>query len=153
MIRPFGMKDADACCELIHACIRYDLEMPPAQRELLLRSETPQAMVERSGLFYVVVWESEDSVAGIGGLELNEIRLLYVSPAHQRRGIGGALLDHLEAMVPPALFKDVFVYAAPSAAGFYRTRGYESRGEHLFEAAGHMIPTIFMNKRLFPAAT
>ncbi len=148
MIRQFLAEDADACCALIRACIEYDLEMPPALRGELLGSETPAAMRERGNLFYIAVYEMDGNVAGLGGLDMNEIRLLYVSPSHQRSGIGSAILENLEGMVPPALFQDVFVYAARSAAGFYTSRGYASRGEHCFEVGSQKLPTVFMAKLL-----
>jgi len=148
MIRQFKQEDAEKCCALIRTCIEYDLEMPPALRGKLLGAESSESIRERANLFYIAVFEEEGMVAGLGGLDMNEIRLLYVSPAYQRRGIGTTILGHLEAMVPPALFKEVFVYAATSAAGFYRARGYTSRGEHLFEFGTQHLPTIFMTKSL-----
>jgi hypothetical protein len=65
-----------------------------------------------------------------------------------RRGIGTAILQHLEAMVPPTLFKIVFVYSALSAASFYRARGYSLHGGHDFELGDFRIPTIYMTKML-----
>jgi GNAT superfamily N-acetyltransferase len=151
MIRQFRSDDAEICCELLRACIRHDPEIPGSLRQALLQAESFQSMQERGSLFYIAVWETEGEVVGLGGLDMNEIRLLFVSPAHQRRGIGRAILEHLEALVPPALFKDVFVYAAVSASGFYQACGYSPRGEHSFDIGGQLLPTIFMTKRLRPA--
>ena len=148
MIRQFRLEDAEACCELVRACIRYDLELPQAQRLALLQMESSQSMHERGKLYYLAVYESERTVVGLGGLDMNEIRMLFVSPACQRRGIGKAILEHLEAMVPPALFREVFVYAALSAASFYRARGYSEHGEHFFDWCGQRLTTIFMTKKL-----
>lgn len=148
MIRQFRAEDAEACSAVIRACIEFDMEMPAQLRAELLAAESPESMRERGRLFYIAVCEHEGSVAGLGGLDMNEIRLLYVSPAYQRRGFGRAILEHLEAMVPPALFREAFVYAAASAAGFYRARGYAHRGEHLFEVGAQRFPTLFMTKLL-----
>jgi N-acetylglutamate synthase-like GNAT family acetyltransferase len=148
MIRQFQPEDAEACCDLVHACIQYDLELSQAQRLALLHAESPQSMRERSKLFYLAVYESEGAVAGLGGLDMNEVRMLFVSPACQRRGIGKAILEFLEAMVPPALFREVFVYAALSAASFYRARGYSEHGEHYFDWSGQRLTTIFMTKKI-----
>ncbi len=148
MIRQFRSEDAEACSALIRACIEYDMEMSSHLREALLAAESPESMRERGKLFYIAVCEHEGTVAGLGGLDMNEIRLLYVSPAYQRRGFGRAILEHLEAMIPPALFREVFVYAAESSAGFYRARGYASHGEHYFEVGARRLPTIFMTKPL-----
>ena len=148
MIRQFKPGDEESCSELSRACIRHDMEIPSALRLALLEAESPRSMLERGGLFYMAVWETEGKVVALGGLDMNEIRLLVVSPAYQRRGIGRAVLEHLEAMVPPALFKNVFVYSALSAAGFYRARGYSPQGEHYFDLGDYRIPTIYMTKML-----
>jgi len=153
MIRQFRPSDAEACCELIRNCIRHDPEIPADLRESLLRAESPRSIEERARLFYIAVWEAGGEVAGVGGLDMNEIRLLYVSPSHQRRGIGRAILEHLEALVPSALFKDVFVYAAVSASSFYEARGFLPRGQHGFDIGGQLLTTIFMTKPLGPAPT
>jgi GNAT superfamily N-acetyltransferase len=148
MIRQFRAEDAEACCELVRACIRYDLELPETERLALLQAESPQNMRERGNLFYLAVYELESTVVGLGGLDMNEVRMLFVSPAYQRRGIGKEILEFLEGMVPPALFREVFVYSALSAASFYRARGYSEQGEHYFDWYGQRLTTVFMTKKI-----
>jgi GNAT superfamily N-acetyltransferase len=147
MIAQFKPEDARACSDLIRACIDADASIQPEVRRIVLRRESPEAMVERARLFYVVVYRSEFGVTGVGGVDLNEIRLLYVSPPYQRRGIGRALLTHLEEMVPSALFPDVFTYSTAAAEGFYRACGYGSGGRHPFDFEGHELQTVFMTKK------
>ena len=101
-------------------------------------------MEERARLFYVAVYESENRVLGVAGLDMNEIRLLYVSPDQQRRGIGRALLEHLRPMVPGILFPDIFVYAATQAVGFYKACGFAEKGPFCFDIDGEPLTTIFM---------
>ena len=146
MIRPFQPEDASHCYQVIRSCIECDASLTERLREGLLRAESPQSIQERARLFYVAVYDSGQNILGLGGLDLNEIRLLSVSPAHQGQGIGCQILRHLEAMVPPALFTDIFVYAALSAEGFYLAQGYTSRGSHEIEVLGLPMPTIFMSK-------
>jgi GNAT superfamily N-acetyltransferase len=148
VIRAIDAGDASRCCELVRACIRRDPSIPGDLREFLLAAETPQTMAERARLFYVAVLESDGSVSGLGGLDLNEIRILCVAPERQGRGLGRRLLRHLEGMVPPFLFKETFVYASLSAAGFYQLHGYQPRGEHLFHIGGRELRTMFMAKGL-----
>lgn len=146
MIRSFQSQDAQACSDLIRACIEQDAQLPSETTKLLLREETPALMRERARLFYLAVYDLENLVVGCGGLELNEIRLLYVAPDHHGEGIGRALLAHLESMVPPALFSDIFVYSTLRAEGFYLQLGYRSKGRHLFSLKGKPLPTMFMVK-------
>jgi GNAT superfamily N-acetyltransferase len=128
--------------------MEQDVSIPPLLRTELLSREEPEAMLERARLFYVAVFQDGEHLAGVGGIDLNEIRMLCVAPEHQKRGIGWRILQHLETMVPPALFREVFVYASPSAVAFYQGNGYEARGEHVFTINGHDLITIFMVKRL-----
>jgi GNAT superfamily N-acetyltransferase len=150
IIRPFESQDADACCGLVCACLRTDPGLPPAAREALLLVESPAIMRERAQLFYVAVCVLGDSIAGTGGVDMNEIRFLFVDPAHQRRGVGTYLLRHLETFVPPALFADVYVYSTPTAEGFYRKHGYQPGGQHVYIVSGTDAPVIFMTKKLRP---
>jgi N-acetylglutamate synthase-like GNAT family acetyltransferase len=146
MIRQFRPEDALACCTLIHACLAEDNSLSPGLREKLLSSETPQTMVERSRLFYVAIYESENGILGIAGLDMNEIRLLFVSPEHRRSGIGRALLDFIQSMVPGILFQDIFVYSSLAGREFYKARGFIEKGPVNFEVDGEPLRTIFMSR-------
>jgi GNAT superfamily N-acetyltransferase len=148
IIRQFEPGDAGPSSRLVRDCLALDPSMSDPARERLMRAESPEVMRERAGLFYMAVAVAGNNLAGVAGIDLNEIRILYVHPGRQRQGIGSALLRHLEAMVPAALFSDIFVYSSPDAAGFYRAHGYESHGEHLFLVGEIGVPTIFMRKPL-----
>jgi GNAT superfamily N-acetyltransferase len=148
IIRQYQPEDADPASNLARACLMLDPLMPPAVKEVLIRAESPAIMRERANLFYVAVCVVEGRIAGVAGVDMNEIRLLLVDPEHQHKGIGGLLLHHLESMVPSGLFRDIFVYSTPSAVGFYRVHGYQAGGEHTFHVGGCNIPTTFMTKRL-----
>jgi hypothetical protein len=144
MIRQYRPEDAASCCQLICACLENDPSLSGSLREKMRSLETPQSMNERSKLFYIAVYESENRISGIAGLDMNEIRLLYVAPEQQRRGIGRALLDHLKPMAPPALFTDIFVYSTVQAAGFYKACGFVEKGLFCFDLSGEVLPAVFM---------
>jgi N-acetylglutamate synthase-like GNAT family acetyltransferase len=101
-------------------------------------------MVERARLYYVVVYEAESRILAIAGLDMNEIRLLYVSMEHQRRGIGRILLEHLKGMVPCTLFSEIFAYSTESAVDFYKACGFINKGPFTFDLEGEALQTIFM---------
>ncbi len=148
MIRPFEPGDAWACSRILHECLDADSGLGPELRGRLLEHESEARMLERSGLYYLAVEEWEGEIAGFGGLDLNEIRLLFVQPRHRQKGIGRAILRHFETMVPPALFRDMFVYAAPGAVGFYQSAGFISGGVHIFDLDGMPLWTEFMTRSL-----
>jgi N-acetylglutamate synthase-like GNAT family acetyltransferase len=148
MIRQFRPEDAEACSNLIQACIRIEAGLSESLRARLLEAETPQAMLDRARMYYVAVFESDAGVTGVGAVDMNEIRLLYVAPQHQHHGMGRSLLAHLESMIPSALFPDVFLYSSPVAISFYQAHGFLPRGLHPFMIEGEELTTVFMTKNL-----
>jgi len=146
MIRQFQAEDAPACSQLIRESIRQDALIPDEAREDLLAMESARSMLDRGRLFYLAVSDLGERLAGLGGVEMNEIRLLLVSPEYRGRGIGRSILTHLESMVPSGFFSDLFVYASPAAEGFYRALDYVPQGEHSVKIAGCTLATIFMVK-------
>ena len=150
MIRQFQPQDAASCSRLIHACLENDPFYSSAVRQKIGRLETEQAMMERARLFYVAVCTSEGEVVGVAGLDMNEIRILCVSPEHRRVGIGRALFRHIKAMVPGFLFSDIFVYSSPQAVDFYRACGFVEKGPFVFDLDGEPLQTIFMTSATNP---
>jgi hypothetical protein len=150
MIRQFRPEDAQACCNIIQSCVRMDPSLGGNLRATLLRTETPERMLERSRLFHIVVFETGSDIQGFGGLELNEIRILYVAPEYHRNRVGSKILLYLESLVPSAVFSDIFVYAAPGATGFYQTHGYQAKGDFFFDVEGEILPTVFMARPVPP---
>jgi GNAT superfamily N-acetyltransferase len=76
---------------------------------------------------------------------MNEIRLLYVAPDSQHRGIGRSLFEHIKALVPGAMFREIFVYSTIGASGFYRACGFQDKGPFIFDVGGESLPTVFMS--------
>jgi N-acetylglutamate synthase-like GNAT family acetyltransferase len=144
MIRQFRPEDAHSCCVLIQTCLDSDPSISPSLLKKLRETESPQTILERAKLFYLAVYELESTIVGLAGLDLNEIRLLYVSPKHWRIGIGRALLNHLAAMTPASFFAEIFVYSSLSAVDFYKAQGFSEKGPASFIIEGETIPTIFM---------
>jgi GNAT superfamily N-acetyltransferase len=77
----------------------------------------------------VVFWGFEEAgeLVGVMGIQrvrdVELIRHAYVAPAWQGRGIGGALLAHLEARSTRQLLVGTWA-AASWAIGFYRAHGF-----------------------------
>ncbi len=145
-IRRFRPEDAPRCCRLICDCLDVDPSLPSPLRKKLREGETPRAMAERACLFYLAVYELSGGIVGLAGVDLNEIRLLYVSPERRKSGIGRALLDHVAAMAPGSFFSEIFVYAMPSAVGFYRAMGFEEKGPVSFQIHDEILRTVFMTR-------
>jgi GNAT superfamily N-acetyltransferase len=78
----------------------------------------------------VVFWgyEVDGALVGVMGIQqvrdVDLIRHAYVSPASQRRGVGGALLEHLERSATRRMLVGTWA-AAHWAIRFYRRHGFE----------------------------
>ena len=101
----------------------------PAFRGLtfLPRLHTPdedRAFVRDVVLVEQEVWVAEDAgrVVGFAALAGDVLAHLYVHPEAQRRGVGGALLDHVKERRPGGFSLWVF-QANASARRFYETHG------------------------------
>jgi GNAT superfamily N-acetyltransferase len=150
MIRLFRPEDASACCSIIRACLEADDSYPSALRAKIRAGETAESMRERAELFYIAVYEEENRILGFAGLDMNEIRMLYVAPESQHRGIGRSLFEHLKTMVPDAMFPEIFVYSTIGASGFYAACGFKDKGPFVFDLGGESLPTVFMTLPVRP---
>ena len=148
MIRPFRPGDAPACCRIIHDCLEVDTSYAPALRSKVRAGEKPQSMTERARLYYIAVYEEEGRVLGFAGLDMNEIRLLYIDPGFRCRGIGRSLLEHVQEMIPGSLFPEIFVYSTLGAVGFYESCGFKNKGPFVFDLEGVPLQTVFMSRHI-----
>jgi GNAT superfamily N-acetyltransferase len=74
-------------------------------------------------------YEADGALVGVMGIQrlsdVDLIRHAYVSPESQRRGIGGALLEHLARSTPRRMLVGTWT-AADWAIRFYQRHGFES---------------------------
>lgn len=82
-----------------------------------------------------IVCEIEGCVVGFVALIGNTVGAIFVSPTHQRSGIGRALMNRAR-MSRPFLELDVFE-ANASARRFYEAYGFEQVSRHLHVPTGH----------------
>ncbi|NVO54276.1 GNAT family N-acetyltransferase [Rhodobacteraceae bacterium B1Z28] len=96
------------------------------------------------------IWLAEHAgqVAAVGGLSCaGLITLLYVDPAHTRRGVGAALLSKLEQQLAAAGCATATLDATCTARAFYIRQGWQPT-----DAPGEWngIPQFPMRKSLHP---
>jgi GNAT superfamily N-acetyltransferase len=79
---------------------------------------------------WVTFWGYEENGAPVGIMgiqpvrDVDLIRHAYVLPSHQRRGVGGALLEHLQHLSRGRMLVGTWA-AAEWAIDFYRQHGFE----------------------------
>ena len=83
---------------------------------------------------YVVVGVLEGDVKGVGLIEKSgDLRLCYVHPDHQRRGLGRAIVDELEKQATRWGLCEIRLTSSANAKTFYERHGYVSAGQPIHE--------------------
>jgi putative acetyltransferase len=79
---------------------------------------------------FVVAVTGDGEVAGFGELvpDEREIRAVYVHPDHERRGVGSALLAHLEGYARALDCGELTLQSSLNAVAFYERAGWRRTG-------------------------
>ena len=131
-IREAGVEDAPLILDVINATNKafYEAIVPPDRyREPFLALEDVQAESRRM-TFYV--YEQSNRIVAAVALEarpkaVGVVSRLYVLPSFQRRGIGRALLAHVEDAAKQGGLREIAVWTDPDATwavSFYKRHGY-----------------------------
>ena len=127
-IRPCRDDDPESIVAIINTAAEAYRGVIPADR--WHEPYMPRAEFDREIAAGVVFYgyEADGKLAGVMGLQsvgdVNLIRHAYVLPGRQRRGIGGALLEHLRQMSTRRILVGTWE-AAHWAVSFYRLHGFE----------------------------
>ena len=85
---------------------------------------------------YTLVLEADGSIVGTGSLVGAYIGRMYVAPEHQGTGLGGRILDALEARTRAGGAETVDLAASIPARRFYERKGYRLVAERAHEFPG-----------------
>jgi GNAT superfamily N-acetyltransferase len=127
-IRSCHDDDRDAILRIINAAAEAYRDVIPADR--WHEPYMPRDELDREMSAGVVFWgyEEDGRLVGVMGLQsvrdVELIRHAYILPGCQRRGIGGALLEHLRHLSAQPILVGTWE-AAHWAISFYRRHGFE----------------------------
>ena len=127
-IRPARDDERPAILAIINAAAEVYRGVIPADRwhEPYMRSAELDQEVSVRVAFWV--YETYGALAGVMGIQpvqdVDLIRHAYVVPGNQRRGIGGAMLEHLQALSSRRMLVGTWA-AADWAIRFYQRHGFE----------------------------
>jgi len=128
-IRPCGPGDAEAVHAIVNAAAEAYRGVIPADRwhEPYMPLEELRAEMDAGVAFWGYEDEDEGALLGVMGIQpvrdVELIRHAYVAPGTQRRGVGGALLEHLVARRTGPLLVGTWATASWAIA-FYERHGF-----------------------------
>jgi GNAT superfamily N-acetyltransferase len=99
--------------------------------------------------FYVAVMYEHVVGTGMVDLAIGKIDAIFVLPEYMGRGIGRAMMRHLEGLAVSSGLRDIHLDATLNAAPFYRAMGFEGEGRAIYESSlGVSLACVPMIKRL-----
>ena len=127
-IRPCSDDETEAILAIVNAAAEAYRGVIPADRwhEPYMSSEELDGEIAAG----VEFWggEEDGELVGVIGIQplsdVDLIRHAYVSPESQRKGVGGALLEHVSSAATQPTLVGTWA-AADWAIGFYRRHGFE----------------------------
>jgi len=134
-VRPAVAADALVSTAVLRGSIALlcaaDHANDPATLDQWLRNKTETAFLQwlADPRNFLVVAELDATVRGVGLIRASgQVRLCYVEPGFQHRGIGRALLQSLEARALQWGSAEVRLQSSVGACAFYERHGYASSG-------------------------
>ena len=148
IIRRFREADAQSVADLIVTTIRISntKDYPAELMEQLVRSETPEHILERASWTHFYVAEEGQKIVGCGAIgpywgktDESSLFTIFVLPEAQGRGIGRMIVETLEKDAYALRAKRIEVPASITGLPFYRKMGYQFKNgmdqvddEHLY---------------------
>jgi GNAT superfamily N-acetyltransferase len=149
MIREFREEDAARCCEIINENLANMTDYPAEPRTYFRQKNTPEDLAsELSSCDRAVVFEKAKNVIGVGALDGDIVKRVYVDPIEHRSGAGSAIMDVLEAHAKNLGLRAVGLGSSPGAEAFYAARGYTVKKRCTVEINGMQMPSIQMEKNI-----
>ena len=147
MIRSMEERDLQRVSALIQNTLLvsnlsdYDLEVIGN----LLQAFAPERLRALAGKRSIYLYEQEDAVVGVIGLEGGRVYNFFVAPDRQGSGIGARLLEFVEQQARSRGRRLLAVDSSLTAVSFYSSRGYRRTGTRSDDSFG---PTVTMEKSL-----
>ena len=148
IIRRFTEQDAQSVSELIITTIRISntKDYPAELMEELVKTETPEHVLQRASWTHFYVAEEAGQIVGCGAIgpywgkeDESSLFSIFVHPDCQGKGLGRAIVETLEKDAFALRAKRIEIPASITGLPFYRKMGYtfkdgkaELDGERLY---------------------
>lgn len=146
LIRAYSPDDAEATAQLYRETIREvcrDDYTPGQLRTWMSGCDNLEAWNASLLANGALVAEEDDEIIGFGDIdETGYLDRLFVHKDRQGEGVGTALCEALEAIVPSG----VSTHASITARPFFETRGYIVEKENIVDRDGETLINYLMKK-------
>ncbi len=143
-IRKFQEKDAKICSKIISETVKKENIIAKKSQEDIIKASTPKALIERMKTRQYFVCERNLKIIGIGALNNNQVRTMYVLPELQNKGIGSLILKRIEKEAKKKNMKKLFLYTHPQSSRFYLKNNFQ-----IIKKLKHRgDPVVYMEKKL-----
>lgn len=138
-IRDFKQGDEKQLSEMSRSCIvtLNSRDMEKSEIDATYEYFSPERFLEESKKARVFVAELDGRIAGTATLDGNLVRAVFVSAHTHGKGVGSALMKHVEAIAKKAGVTKLVLRSSPYAVGFYGKIGYRTV-EEIRNEAGKM---------------
>jgi N-acetylglutamate synthase-like GNAT family acetyltransferase len=133
VIRRLEEKDAQAVSELIITTIRISnvRDYPADLMEELVKTQTPEHVLERASWTHFYVVEEEGKIIGCGAIgpywgkeDESSLFSIFVHPDYQGKGVGRAIVEALEKDEFALRARRIEIPASITGLPFYQKMGY-----------------------------
>ena len=147
IIRKFKESDAKKVSYLVR---KAQIEVvspyyPKKIIETLFRRWTPSSVIARSKVREIFLAVEGNKILGIGALDRNELKHIYVNPLYHKKGVGKTLIQNIEKIARKRRIKKLIVKSHINSEGFYKKMGFK-RIRRIMEEPGYV--EILMKKTL-----
>ena len=146
--RKFSAADIEQCRDLVLSYVGDATALDPE------RSAKLRTWIERSprrddfAHMFCIVAVCEGKVIGMGALDGNNVKRMYVLPKYRGLGVGRSIHERLEAEAERTGVTRVYLMSYANAVKFYEALGYTKTGEKNWYLDGAEVQQTIMTKDL-----
>ena len=118
-IRKFKKEDAKACSKIISETVNIDQSLTEEAANHIKKETRPEALIKKMKRIQYFVCEEDCQILGIGLLDSNEVKTMYVLSEFQNKRVGTKILESIEKYAKSKNIKKLILYTHPKAEYFY----------------------------------
>lgn len=140
--------DENRCAQIIQACLPTMFGVNEAAKQYLFTKNEPIHLLTELAHYYTIVLIDNGVIKGLGALDGEEIKRVYVDPSQQGRGYGKTIMTKLEAEAQRRKKSKLTLQSSLRAEHFYQGCGFRSLGVQRLVREQLLFEYVLMEKTL-----